>query len=146
MAQSRFKKASQSIWHCKYHIVWVPKYRYRVLQGQIKSDVENSIRKYSVQQKCEIMELNVQIDHVHLLVMIPPKISISAYVGKVKGRTAIEVLNRFKQLKQYRYWGNHFWAKGYCVDTIGLNEEMIRKYVKYQEKNERKVEQQRGLF
>ena len=89
--------------------------------------------------------MNVQIDHVHLLVMIPPKISISDYVGSVKGRVAIRILNKFKKLKQNPYWGNHFWAKDYCVDTVGLDSEMIRKYVKHQEKQEKKVEQQ-SLF
>ncbi len=142
---SRFKKQSQSIWHCQYHIVWVPKYRHRILKGEIAKDVEGLIRLFSNQQKCEIIELNVQIDHVHLLVMIPPKISISDYVGLVKGRVAIRILNKFKKLKQNPYWGNHFWAKGYCVDTVGLDREMIRKYVKHQEKKEKRVEQQ-SLF
>ncbi len=87
------------------------------------------------------MELNVQIDHVHLLVLVPPKISISSFVGILKGRTAIRVFNKFRNLKQKPYWGNHFWAKGYCVDSIGLDAEMIRKYVKYQEKKERLAEQ-----
>lgn len=91
-------------------------------------------------QKCELLELNVQIDHVHLLLMIPPKISISNYVGTVKGRTAIRVLNKFRKLKQKPYWGNHLWARGYCVDTVELDAEMIRKYVKYQEKQEKKAE------
>ncbi len=142
---SRFKKQSQSIWHCQYHIVWVPKYRHRILKGELARDVEDLIRAFSNQQKCEIIELNVQIDHIHLLVMIPPKISISDYVGSVKGRVAIRILNKFKKLKQNPYWGNHFWAKGYCVDTVGLDSEMIRKYVKHQEKKEKRVEQQ-SLF
>lgn len=81
----------------QYHIVWVPKYRYRVLNGQIASEVENCIRAFSEQKECEIVELNVQIDHVHLLVMVPPKISISDYVGMIKGRTAIRVFNRYKK-------------------------------------------------
>ena len=140
---SRFKKLSQTIWHCQYHIVWVPKYRYRILNGEIAREVENLIRAFSHQMKCEIIELNVQIDHVHLLVMIPPKISISDYMGAIKGRTAIRILNRFKKLRQKPYWGNSFWAKGYCVDTVGLDTDMIRKYVKYQEKHERRIEQQR---
>ena len=143
---SRFRKLSHSIWHCQYHIIWVPKYRYRILQGEIARDVEKSIRAFSQQQKCEIVELNIQIDHVHLLVMIPPKIAVSDFVGTVKGRSAIRVLNKFKELKQQRYWGNHFWARGYCVDTVGLDSEMIRQYVKYQEKNEKKAEQQDKLF
>jgi len=81
---SRFRKLSQTIWHCQYHIVWVLKYRYRILSGEIKKDVEELIRAFSQQEKYEVIELNVQIDHVHLLVMIPPKISISSYVGKIK--------------------------------------------------------------
>ena len=92
--------------------------------------------------KTEVVELNVQPDHVHLLAMVPPKISISDFVGTMKGRTAIRVFNKFRDLKQKPYWGNHFWSKGYCVDTVGLDEEMIRKYVRYQEK----IEQRQEMF
>ena len=137
---SRFKKLSQTIWYCQYHIVWVPKYRFRVLRDKVAAEVETCIRIFSEQQNCEIQELNIQVDHVHLLVLVPPKISISAYVGAVKGRTAIRVLNKFRKLKEKPYWGNHFWARGYCVDTVGLDEEMIRKYIKHQEKRERESE------
>ena len=144
---SRFRKLSHTIWHCQYHIVWTPKYRYRVLTGEIATEVDSCIRAFTEQQKCEIDEINVQIDHVHLLALIPPKISVSKYVGTVKGRTAIRVLNRFRHLKQKPYWGNHFWSKGYCADTVGLDSEMIRKYIKYQEAKERREEQQqRKLF
>ena len=84
---------------------------------------------------------------MHLVVMIPPKTSVSEYVGTVKGRTAIRVLNKFRRLKEKPYWGNHFWSRGYCADTVGLDSEMIRKYVKYQEAKERKEEEtQRKLF
>ena len=126
--------------------MWTPKYRYRILTDQLGLDVNSCIRTFSDQLKYEITELNVQIDHVHLLVMVPPKISISDYVGTVKGRTAIRVLNKYKKLKQKPYWGNHFWSRGYCVDTVGLDSEMIRKYVKYQEDKERKEEKQGKLF
>jgi len=138
---SRFRKLSQTLWSCQYHIVWVPKYRYRILEGQISHDVAELIRAFSDQQECEILELNVQIDHVHLLVMIPPKVSVSEYVDKVKGRTAIRILNKHRKLRLKPYWGNQFWAKGYCVDTVGLDADKIRKYVKYQEAQEKKVEQ-----
>ena len=77
-----------------------------------------------------------------MIVLVPPKISISEYVGIVKGRTAIRVMNKFRHLKQKPYWGNHFWSRGYCVDTVGLDEEKIRKYVKYQEKKESQEEKQ----
>ena len=137
---SRFKKLSHTLWHCHYHIVWVPKYRFRILRGKVAEEVERCIRSFSEQQKAEVTELNVQVDHVHLLVMIPPKVSVSDFVGIVKGRTAIRVFNRFKELKTKPYWGNHFWARGYCADTVGLDEEKIRKYVRYQEKKERVME------
>jgi putative transposase len=137
---SRFRKLSKTLWHCQYHIVWVPKYRYRILSGKLGTLVENCIRAFSQQQGGEVIELNVQIDLVHLLAMVPPKVSLSGYVGTIKGRTAIRVLNQYRELKQKPYWGNHFWARGYCVDTVGLDEEMVRKYVKYQEDRERSSE------
>ena len=135
---SRFRKLSHSIWHCQYHIVWVPKYRFRMLTGAVGQEVERCIRAFSEQQQAEIVELNIQFDHVHLLALVPPKISISAYVGTLKGRTAIRVFNKFRHLKHKPYWGNHFWARGYCVDTVGLDAEKIRKYVKYQEDQEKR--------
>lgn len=140
---SRFRKLSHTLWHCQYHIVWVPKYRYRILTGKISSEVERCLRTFSAQQQCEIIELNVQVDHIHLIVMIPPKTSISEYVGTVKGRTAIRIFNKFRKLKDKPYWGNHFWARGYCVDTVGLDAEMIKKYVKYQEDIEKQNEKEK---
>ena len=137
---SRFRKLSHTIWHCQYHIVWVPKYRLRILSDKVAVEVNNCIRAFSEQMKCEIVELNIQMDHVHLLVLVPPKISISKYMGTIKGRTAIRVFNKFRNLKNKPYWGNHFWAEGYCVDTVGLDAEMIRKYVRFQENKERKTE------
>ena len=141
---SRFRKLSHTIWHCQYHIVWVPKYRYRILTGRVAEAVGRCIRAFAEQQKSEVVELNVQLDHVHLLVRVPPKVSISDFVGTVKGRTAIRVFNTFQELKRRPYWGNRFWARGYCVDTVGLDEAKIRAYVQYQERRERRAEQ-RGL-
>lgn len=138
---SRFERLSHVIWHCQYHIVWVPKYRYRVLTGVVAHDVYNSIHVYSQKLKCKVIELNVQPDHVHLLVSVPPKQSISELMGILKGRTAIRIFKQHPYLKKRPYWGNHFWAKGYCVDTVGLNEEMIRNYVRYQEQLEKRQEQ-----
>jgi putative transposase len=114
----------------------VPKYRFRILKGEVKSEIEACIKEFTVHSKCIIEELNVQEDHVHLLVKVPPKISISNYVGTVKGRSAIRVFSKFPQLRQKPYWGNHFWARGYCVDTVGLDLEKIRKYVKYQQERD----------
>ena len=124
----------------------MPKYRHRILTGPVKDEVGNCVRAFSEQKEIEIIEMNVQPDHVHLLAMIPPKISVSDYCGMIKGRTAIRVFNRFKKLKEKPYWGNHFWTEGYCVDTVGLDSEMIKKYVKYQENKERRADQQGKLF
>ena len=143
---SRFRKLSQTIWCCQYHIVFVPKYRIRILTGEVAHEVERCIRAFVEQQKAELVELSIQVDHVHLLVFVPPKISISNFVGVLKGRTAIRVFNRFRKLKNKPYWGNHFWSRGYCVDTVGLDEEMVRKYVKYQMEEEQKQEKQGRLF
>ncbi len=137
---SRFKRTSHVIWHCQYHIVWVPKYRFRVLTGPVAEEVYNCIQVFCGQLGSEVIELNVQPDHVHLLVMSPPKVSLSALMGTIKGRTAIRVFKKFPYLKQKPYWGNHFWAQGYCVDTVGLDSDMIRKYVQYQERKEKEQE------
>ena len=143
---SRFRKLSQTIWCCQYHIVFVPKYRFRILTGEVAQEVDRCIRAFIEQQKAELVELSIQADHVHLLVFVPPKISVSNFVGVLKGRTAIRIFNRFRKLKNKPYWGNHFWSRGYCVDTVGLDEEMVRKYVKYQMQEEQKQEKQGRLF
>ena len=138
---SRFERLSHVLWHCQYHIIWVPKYRYRVLGGEVGREVYQCIQSYSGRLGCKIEELNVQPDHVHLLIRVPPKQSISDLMGALKGRSAIRVFKQFPHLKKRPYWGNHFWARGYCVDTVGLDAEMIRKYVKYQEKLEKQQEE-----
>ena len=143
---SRFRKLSHAIWHCQYHLVWVPKYRYRILTGRVSEEVGRCIRAFTERQGGEVIELNVQLDHVHLLTMVPPKVSISNFVGTVKGRTAIRVFNKFRELKRRPYWGNRFWARGYCVDTVGLDEAKIRAYVVYQENKERAAEQRGWEF
>ena len=97
---SRFRKLSQTIWHCQYHIVWTPKYRFKILKGEVAEEVEECIRTFCSQLQCGIIELSVQHDHVHLLVLIPPKISVSKFMGIVKGRTAIRVLNKFCKFRQ----------------------------------------------
>ena len=93
--------------------------------------------------------MNIQQDHVHMVVSIPPKISISEFMGILKGKTAIKLFQIFPKLKQKVYWGNHFWARGYFVNTVGINEDLIKRYVKYQEKQERmeeKHQKEYGFF
>ena len=143
---SKFKKLSHVIYRCTYHIVWTPKYRFRVLEGLVKELLSNDIPMLLEWKSSELIEMNIQKDHIHLIVSVPPKISISTLMGTLKGKTAIKIFKSYPQLKVKPYWGNHFWAKGYCVDTIGLDEDKIKKYVKHQEKQERLEEQQRLDF
>ena len=142
---SEFKKASHVIYQCKYHIVWCPKYRYRILEGKVKECVEQTIRMLCDWKKLELIEINICPDHVHAILAIPPKHSISYVMGVLKGKTAIKLFKASPKLKIKPYWGNHFWARGYCVSTIGIDEEKIRKYVKYQEDVEKLEEQCRPL-
>ena len=146
---AKWKKLAHVVYQCSYHIVWCPKYRYRILRGQIGKFVEENIRILCEWKRVEILELNVMEDHVHIIVSIPPKVSVSELMGILKGKTAIKLFKSYPGLKRKPYWGNHFWSRGYCVSTVGLDEDMIRRYVKYQEENERleeKDEQEFGLF
>ena len=143
---SRYKKLSHVIYHHTFHVVWTPKYRYRILEGQIKDLLEHDIRGLCEWKRVEVLDLKIQPDHIHLVVSIPPKVSVSTLMGVLKGKTAIKIFKSYPQLKKKPYWGNHFWARGYCSSTIGLDEEMVRKYVKYQEDEEKKSERQQQEF
>jgi len=116
------------------------------LKGAIKDLVEDDIRMLCEWKSCEVQELSVQEDHVHLVVSVPPKVSISLLMGRLKGKITIKLFKSYPKLKQKPYWGNHFWARGYFVSTIGLDEEMIKRYVKYQEKEEKNDEAQQQRF
>jgi putative transposase len=143
---SKYRKLSHVVFKSDYHIVWVPKYRFRVLKGAIKELVEHDIRMLCEWKSCVVEELNVHDDHIHLLVSVPPKVSISKLMGILKGKIAIKLFKSYPQLKVKPYWGNYFWALGYFVSTVGLDEDMIRPYVKHQEKEEKRVEDQQKKF
>ena len=143
---SKYKKISHVIYYHVYHIVWTPKYRYRVLDGLVKEFVETTIRQLCEWKRVEVMELNIQRDHIHMVVFVEPKLSISDLMGILKGKTAIKLFKSFPSLKKKPYWGNHFWSRGYCSSTVGLDEEKIRRYVKYQEEQEKLYEEQQGSF
>ena len=146
---AKWKKLAHVVFQCAYHIVWCPKYRYRILKGGVGKFVEKAIRLLCEWKKVDIMELNVQEDHVHLVVSVPPKVSISELMGILKGKTAIKLFKSYPVLKRKPYWGNHFWSRGYCVSTVGLDEDKIRRYVKYQEQREKQEEKEQmefGLF
>jgi len=116
------------------------------MQGNVKEIVEKKLRTLCEWKKLEIIEMNIQVDHVHMVLSIPPKMSVSQMMGLLKGKTAIMIFKQFPGLKKKPYWGNHFWARGYCSSTVGLDEEKIKKYVKYQEKQERLDEDQQQSF
>ena len=109
----------------KYHLIWCPKYRFKILNGALQRSVGDLLGQLCEWKKLEILEMNVQEDHVHLLLSIPPKFSVSEVVGFLKGKSAIKIFDKHMELKK-RYWGRHFWAKGYCVSTVGLDEKRIR--------------------
>ena len=118
-------------WNCKYHIVFVPKYRRRVIYGKIKVDIGKILRKLCEQKGVEIIEANLCPDHIHMLVSIPPKISVSSFVGYLKGKSSLMIFDQHANLK-YRYGNRKFWCKGYYVDTVGRNKKAIQKYIKNQ--------------
>ena len=137
---NRFNKLAHVVWDCKYHVVWCPKYRFRIMKGDIAKSIREIIRQLCEWRKIEILAGNVQRDHVHLVISFPPKHSVAEVVGFLKGKSAIKVFDRHLDLKNW-YWGRHFWAKGYCVSTGGLDEEQIKKYVIWQINRDRNTEQ-----
>jgi len=143
----QFKKLSHSLYECKYHIVFCPKYRYKILKDELVNDVKQQIYRLCDQKDgVEVIELNVQEDHVHLVASIPPKYAISKFMGYLKGKLALKLFDRYPKLRK-RYWGQHLWSRGYCVSTVGLDEDRIRKYVKWQNKKDKDSDaEQRSLF
>jgi putative transposase len=146
MPNSKYRKLSHVVYKCDYHIVWTPKYRYRVLFGEVKSLVEKDMRMLCEWKGVEIIELNVQIDHIHIVCSIPPKVSVSDLMGTLKGKLAIKLFKSYPKLKEKPYWGNHFWSRGYFVTTVGVDEDIIRRYVKYQEGEDKREESQTRNF
>ena len=118
-------------WNCKYHIVFAPKYRRRIIYGKIKVDIGKILRKLCEQKGVEIIEANLCPDHIHMLVSIPPKMSVSSFVGYLKGKSSLMIFDRHANMK-YRYGNRKFWCKGYYVDTVGRNKKVIQEYIKNQ--------------
>jgi len=138
---SRFKKLTHTIYECKYHIVFCPKYRHRILRDELSEYCRQQMYQLARgKELVEILELNIQPDHVHMVISMAPKYSVSSMMGYMKGKLALRLFEKYERLGK-RYWGRHLWSRGYCVSTVGLNEEMIRKYVHWQEQKDRRVEQ-----
>jgi len=128
--------------YCRYHIVFVPKYRKKSIYGVLRKDIGGIFRDLCRQTGVELVEGHAMGDHVHMLLMIPPKFSVAHTVGFLKGKSAIRIFRDYVQLKR-NFTGRHFWARGYCVSTVGLDEEVIRNYIKNQEQEEKRQEQMR---
>jgi putative transposase len=143
----QFRKLAHSLYECKYHIVFCPKYRYKILREEVAKYISKQIDRLSGQKDgIDVLEVNVQVDHVHMVVTIPPKYAVSQYMGFLKGKLALKLFDRYPKLRK-RYWGQHVWSRGYCVSTVGLDEDRIRKYVKWQTVKEQEAEtKQRRLF
>ena len=122
---------SHSKWNCKYHIVFAPKYRRQVIYSKIKVDSGQILRKLCEIKKVEILEANACPDHIHMLVKIPPNLSVAQFMGYLKGKSSLMIFDRHANLK-YKYGNRHFWCRGYYVDTIGRNEQKIAEYVRNQ--------------
>ena len=118
-------------WNCKYHIVFAPKYRRQVIYGKIKADIGQILRKLCEHKGIEIIEANACPDHIHMLVSIPPKYSVSQIMGYLKGKSSLMIFNRHANLK-YKYGNRQFWCKGYYVDTVGRNKKAIAEYIRNQ--------------
>lgn len=143
---SKYRKLTHVVYRCDYHIVFAPKYRFRILTGAIAEMVERDIRALSAWRDVEVWELSVQPDHVHLVCSIPPKVSVSQFMGLLKGKLAIKLFRSYPKLRKKPYWGNHFWSRGYFVSTVGIDEDMIRRYVRHQEERDREIERQQKSY
>ena len=126
-------------WECKYHVVWIPKCRKKVLYGQLRRELGPVLRKLALHKESEVVEGSLKVDHVHVLMSIPPKYSVSQVVGYMKGKSAIWVARTTGRNRNFL--GQHFWARGYYVWTVGLDEEAIREYVRSQEEADEKLDQ-----
>ena len=129
--KNEIKHLAHSTYRCQYHIVFAPKYRRKAIYGQLKTDIGQILRKLCEQKNVEIIEANAMPDHIHMLVSIPPYISIAQFMGYIKGKSTLMIFDRHANLK-YKYGSRHFWCRGYYVDTVGRNEKVIREYIKNQ--------------
>ena len=118
-------------WNCKYHIVFAPKYRRQIIYGKIKSDIGTMLRKLCEYKGIEIIEAEACKDHIHMLVSIPPKYSVSQIMGYLKGKSSLMIFEKYANLK-YKYGNRHFWCRGYYVDTVGRNKKAIEQYIRNQ--------------
>nr|VFJ64316.1 MAG: putative transposase [Candidatus Kentron sp. FM] len=140
-----YESLSHSKWDCKYHLVFVPKYRKKVLYGKIRSYLGPVFHELARQRESKILEGHMVQDHVHMLIQIPPKYAVSSVIGYLKGKSAIAIARQFNGRKR-NFNGESFWARGYAVSTVGFEEEQIRKYIRHQEQLDREGPNEGGTF
>ncbi len=131
---------SHSRWECKYHVVFIPKYRRKAIFGLIRRDLGGILRRLAQQKESEIEEGHLMPDHVHMMISIPPKYAVSQVIGYIKGKSAIYIARRYSERKR-NFVGQKFWARGYFVSTVGRDEAVIRAYIRHQEDEDRRIDQ-----
>ena len=139
-----YKSLSHTKWECKYHVVFIPKYRKKKLYEEIRKDLGEELRRLAEQKECKILEGHMMSDHVHMLIEVPPKYSIAQVIGYIKGKSALYVARKYGERQRY-FSGQHMWARGYFVSTVGLDEEVIRNYIREQEKEDLRQDEQQQL-
>jgi putative transposase len=137
-----YESLCHSVWECKYHVVFIPKCRKRALYGELRRNLGEVFRTLAKQKESEVVEGHLMPDHVHMLISIPPKYSVAQVVGYVKGKSAIHVARTFGERKR-NFVGQHFWARGYFVSTVGRDETVIREYIRKQEAEDKRQDQLR---
>jgi putative transposase len=127
-------------WECKYHVVWIPKYRRKTLYGELRKHLGPVLRELARQRECVVEEGHLNLDHVHMLLSIPPKYAVAQVLGFIKGKSAIHIARTYLGRRQ-NFTGQHFWARGYYVSTVGRDEATIREYIQKQEADDRRLDQ-----
>ena len=133
------KSLSHTVWDCKYHVVWIPKYRKKSLYRDLRRYIGPVFRELASQRECKIEEGHLMSDHVHILISIPPKYSVAQVIGFIRGKSAISIARTYMGRKR-NFVGQHFWARGYHVSTVGRDEHVIREYIKNQEEEDRRID------
>lgn len=140
MGKNDLNHNAHSTWRLQYHIVFAPKFRRKVIYGQLKADIGVILRKMCEEKGVEIIEAEACPDHIYMLVSIPPYMSVAQFVGFLKGKSTLMIFDRHANLK-YKYGSRHFWCRGYYVDTVGKNEKMIAKYIRTQMQEDEMMDQ-----
>ena len=135
-----YESLSYTKWECKFHVVFIPKYRRKVLYGELRQHLGDMFRKLALQKESRIEEGHLMLGHVHIMISIPPKYAVSQVVGFIKGKSAIHLARTYGERKR-NFVGQHFWARGYFVSTVGRDEAAIREYIKNQEQEDKRLDQ-----